>query len=217
MPSSGLMSTGGRSSVVALWMMLTVAAAGFATLLAGYLSAGTAWFAVGSIAMAGAVLLFMVTLFVTRAKPSWPAASTKPAFDYEQPAPLAPPLEPAADDLVEFSLVAEPPKPEPRPEGAWPEATEALWRKRRLERTQASNVGAFELPPSFQKRKEFTSTMPIVKRIFDDDPEPEEAPDPRDDKVRGQCGSCKTYMWAPKERPLKLRCPQCGKVALLTA
>lgn len=32
---------------------------------------------------------------------------------------------------------------------------------------------------------------------------------------RGSCGSCGTALWAPKTRPLNLRCPECDKLTLL--
>lgn len=35
------------------------------------------------------------------------------------------------------------------------------------------------------------------------------------DLARGQCSGCGTLLWAPKQRPLNLRCPQCDKITLL--
>lgn len=35
------------------------------------------------------------------------------------------------------------------------------------------------------------------------------------DRARGRCGECDTVILAPKQRPIKLRCPVCSKVTLL--
>ncbi|HUR63824.1 MAG TPA: hypothetical protein VM241_05010 [Candidatus Thermoplasmatota archaeon] len=35
------------------------------------------------------------------------------------------------------------------------------------------------------------------------------------DLARGKCSGCGTLLWAPKARPLSLRCPQCDKMTLL--
>jgi hypothetical protein len=38
---------------------------------------------------------------------------------------------------------------------------------------------------------------------------------PPPDLARGKCGGCGTLLWAPKTRPLNLRCPACDKITLL--
>jgi hypothetical protein len=35
------------------------------------------------------------------------------------------------------------------------------------------------------------------------------------DLARGKCSGCDTLLWAPKARPINLRCPQCDKITLL--
>lgn len=38
---------------------------------------------------------------------------------------------------------------------------------------------------------------------------------PPADLARGKCSGCGTLLWAPKTRPMSLRCPECDKVTLL--
>jgi hypothetical protein len=38
---------------------------------------------------------------------------------------------------------------------------------------------------------------------------------PPADLARGRCSGCDTLLWAPKARPINLRCPNCDKITLL--
>jgi hypothetical protein len=198
-----------------LWGFLTVASVGFALTLAGLVNRLDPLVGWGMTTMAFATLVFLFIQFwtVSVARTTPPAAPR--LDDLAQRAVNMKPLEPPPQDLVEFKVETVP-KPA-RPEGAWPEATQESLRRQRAAQ-QPMPTGEFELPPAFRKRQEFTKTMPIVRSVFEG-PEEEEEPEipQRPGKTRGQCSSCQTYIWAPKKRPIKLRCPKCGKVALLKA
>lgn len=229
-------SVGART--LTLWAFLTIAALGFALTAAGLTMAPDplVWWGVAIMGFATLVFLFIQFWHTQTSSAS---SASPPAPEPSRPRPVVgrpkKAVTPALNDqaqaavnlagsaeegLVEFTIDA-PPKPEPdaprprhRREGSWPEATETQWRRQRQKKLPP---GEFELPPAFQKRKEFTADMPIVRSIFEDEPEEDEAPVERDGKTRGQCGECGTYLWAPKRRPIRLRCPKCGKVARLTA
>lgn len=69
--------------------------------------------------------------------------------------------------------------------------------------------------PAAQRRNEWIGGLPLIKDVLG-----EAAPvtDPtRPGKTRGQCSNCSTFIWAPTQRPIRLRCPQCGKTATLEA
>ncbi len=226
-------SVGART--VTLWVFLTIAAMGFALTAAGLTTAPDGLVLWGVAIMSFAALAFLfIQFWQTQTGPAPQAAAAsgprpvrgrpkkaaaRALNDQAQAAVNK--TSGAEDGLVEFTIDT-PPEPEakppdrPRPEGSWPETTEAQWRR---QRRQTLPPGEFELPPAFQKRKEFTADMPIVRSIFEDEPEDDEDDGPveRDGKTRGQCGECGTYLWAPKRRPIRLRCPKCGKVARLTA
>lgn len=72
--------------------------------------------------------------------------------------------------------------------------------------------------PAVARRKEIVSGLPILSRVFADEPPAATQVQTRPDgKTRGQCGNCGTFLWAPSERPIRLRCPRCGNVKTLTA
>lgn len=227
------------------WFLLTLATAGFAVTLAGLTSAPGAYVGYGMAITAFAGLLFLINQFYgsvtggtqvadrqSAKRPTAPRVAaarqkTKPpaAAGYDLPPPDAVPDGPGVDQVDKepaFSI-KRPRRPvakKPRAEGAWPEATERLWRQRQGQGPQVRADGDFELPPAFRdgamlKRKKFLQEMPIVQHILDEAPGPTATR--RDGKTRGKCGGCGTYLWAPPERPIRLRCPKCGKIALLAA
>lgn len=72
--------------------------------------------------------------------------------------------------------------------------------------------------PAVARRREIVSGLPILSRVFADEAPAAIQVTPRaDGKTRGQCGNCGTFLWAPSERPIRLRCPRCGNVKTLTA
>jgi hypothetical protein len=192
------------------WTLLGIVFIGAAAIVAGLAASRAAWLVAG-VGLAGlAVAVFAaLTLRSTRApsKQNFEGlvSSTKheAPVEYEQTTP--------APQLVEFKAVGARPKPSAAMpaarEGAWPESTQRLWKQRQRERLP---VGEFEVPPAFKKRREFTRSMPLVRSVLEDDP-----PKPPPGKTRGRCGGCETYLWAPETRPIRLRCPKCGRVALL--
>jgi hypothetical protein len=79
---------------------------------------------------------------------------------------------PAADEEMEFTVVADKPRPtKPR-------------------------VVATEKVPLMVARKAGRGAVPT-------------------ELAQGKCGGCGTLLWAPKTRPVNLRCPECDKITLL--
>ncbi|HEX9816493.1 MAG TPA: hypothetical protein VGB18_05895 [Candidatus Thermoplasmatota archaeon] len=71
---------------------------------------------------------------------------------------------------------------------------------------------------AMQRRKEMVSGLPLLTSILADEPPAATQVAPaQPGKTRGQCSACGTMLWAPSQRPLRLRCPRCGHVRTLTA
>lgn len=68
-------------------------------------------------------------------------------------------------------------------------------------------------PATLERRNGFIRGLPLVKQILKEPAPPTLRPRPG--KTLGQCSGCGTKLWAPAARPIRLRCPRCGKVALL--
>ncbi len=63
------------------------------------------------------------------------------------------------------------------------------------------------------RRKEFAGKLPTVGAIL-------AGVDARNDPAtrdmtRGKCSQCESVIWAPKQRPILLKCPSCGHKARL--
>ncbi len=71
---------------------------------------------------------------------------------------------------------------------------------------------------AMQRRKEMVSGLPLLTSILaGEPPAATQVAAPPPGKTRGQCSACSTMLWAPSQRPLRLRCPRCGHVRTLTA
>jgi len=82
--------------------------------------------------------------------------------------------------------------------------------------------------PRAEMRERYTRNTPTLRAVLEEAPKTE-APvvraercpedfDPDwipDGKTRGRCGGCETLVLAPTARPIRLKCPQCGRVTLL--
>lgn len=106
---------------------------------------------------------------------------------------------------------------------AWPGAQKNTWRGTGID--EESDRAHPRRYPRQQFTEKYTRTTPLVRSIIDNGPpEPKPAPQPGagqfqaappPDKTRGACGRCGTILLAPKERPIKIRCPVCSKTTLL--
>jgi len=68
-----------------------------------------------------------------------------------------------------------------------------------------------------ERRREIVQGLPLLSSIFGTEPATtKEVAPQRAGRSRGQCGGCGTMLWAPAQRPLRLRCPKCGHVRTLT-
>jgi hypothetical protein len=117
------------------------------------------------------------------------------------------------DELIEFQLIDEKQSPtrlvvppafnmESHVEAAPPMRS----------REMAITTGA-----ALARRKEMVSGLPLLSTILADEPPVATmvtAPTPG--KTRGQCSACGTMLWAPTQRPIRLRCPRCAHVRTLT-
>lgn len=150
--------------------------------------------------------------------PSRAASNVYPPLGASQAPQGASSAAPQEEDLIEFELVTESEAPTRL---SVPPAFQ-------LEQTvDALAEGPIALQPAFQRddfvpavarRREIVSGLPILSRVFADEAPAATRVQPRaDGKTRGQCGNCGTFLWAPSERPIRLRCPRCGNVKTLTA
>lgn len=208
-----------------LWTLFGLALAGLAVL-----AAGLRW-ADPRIAYSGAAVLglcALLSLALHAFAPSGPvpiaqavAQSVKAApraiqFDYpalpsgtaHAGARTSPP---DGEELVEFELVQEPRAPTHL---VVPPAFQLEARVDAKGYTQ--RMPPLETGAAVRRRREMVSGLPLVRSILADDP-PEAmqvSPHPAG-KTRGQCSACGTMLWAPRERPIRLRCPRCGHVRTL--
>lgn len=231
-----------------LWILLSIAAVGFALLLGGLVGddafiqqAGLATLATGAICFlflqfwigATSAALFpprTPQLYLRRPglSPRFPTTVTEPlGFDYPGSGP-ADPASPLPGGLVLFepvSLVEGRVQPT-----AEEKATRVLTQSTNgtgavllgepslppvpRESSAGSSAGA---PPDYheavvQKRDEFLQRLPLVEQILK---APAAASKVKGRRTLGQCSGCGTKLWAPTLRPIRLRCPRCGRVALL--
>ena len=81
-----------------------------------------------------------------------------------------------------------------------------------LARSREITTGA-----ALSRRKEMVSGLPLLSTILADEPPAATmVPAPTPGKTRGQCSACGTMLWAPTQRPIRLRCPRCAHVRTLT-
>lgn len=122
------------------------------------------------------------------------------------------------EPLIEFELVTEPQAPtrlDVPPAFQLEDTVDAL-AEGPVALTPA--VQREDFVPAVARRREIVSGLPILSRVFADEAPAATQVTPRaDGKTRGQCGNCGTFLWAPSERPIRLRCPRCGNVKTLTA
>jgi hypothetical protein len=229
----------GRSSLLALWLFLTTAGCGLALIVATLVAPTLDLVPLGAAVLGSGALCFLVVQFwttgtrataapvPTAARPVDFAYSTaRPSRARGAPSPVRHHAAPAGseEDLVEFELVgtepaptslhvpaafqveaqadAEPPRPRP-----WIEQTISA----------ASTEPLRDYTPAVERRQEIVSGLPLLSSIFSEPTIAAETSTPsRNGKTRGQCGSCGTFLWAPTQRPIRLRCPKCGHVKTLT-
>lgn len=141
------------------------------------------------------------------------AAATPRVWDPSQtrrvPFGLGMDLQNQEEDLVDFELVEEKQLPTKL---AVPSAFQNDPPTVQREVTVATGA-------AMQRRKEMVSGLPLVASILADEPPAatQVVAPPAAGKSRGQCSACGTMLWAPAQRPLRLRCPRCGHVRTLTA
>ena len=141
------------------------------------------------------------------------AASTPKVWDPSQlhatPTGVGMDLTSTEDDLVEFELVGEKQLPTKL---VVPSAFDN-------DPPTASREVSVTTGAAMQRRKEMVSGLPLVASILADEPPAatQVTAPPQHTKSRGQCSACGTMLWAPMQRPLRLRCPRCGHVRTLTA
>lgn len=223
-------------SLLYLWFFLTLATIGFAVMMGGVWKAQPGWIAAGGTLMAFATLTFLFLQFWTtgvRAAPSaapWVsrsmpsaavprAASASPfGFISKLPQPTTAAVRP--DDLVEFETVPQAPTSLELP-GAFSttlHAEASAETGSRVPSPMAAIFGREDFVPAVERRQEIVAGLPLVASILAEGPEPHEAETvpSRPGRTRGQCGGCQTFLWAPMQRPIRLRCPKCGRVSTLT-
>jgi hypothetical protein len=234
----------GRHRLLALWLFLTIAAVGLAMIASSAWFSTPGLLTMGSAILASGAFCFLVVQFWTSGtRPSAVGASNARAIDYTfndaVPAPVLKPSNamPAAaavgrhhavppkfeEDLVEFENAGpEIPTTLKLPTAFQVEAqadAEPVARQPWIEQTIAASDGPLEreFVPAVERRHEIVSGLPLLSQIFSEVAPRTAAPTPeRGGKTRGQCGSCGTFLWAPSQRPIRLRCPKCGHVKTLT-
>ncbi|HUR62002.1 MAG TPA: hypothetical protein VM286_06525 [Candidatus Thermoplasmatota archaeon] len=106
------------------------------------------------------------------------------------------------DEEVEFTSVPAPPRTVPRPPVA--QAVRPV-----VQPAHPSPPRAASRPPASVAAPLAQKAPLVVARKAGKGPVPA-------DLARGKCSGCQTMLWATKARPVNLRCPECGKVTLLT-
>lgn len=124
------------------------------------------------------------------------------------------------EPLVEFELVTEPIAPTelqlpPAFQAYRRTDPEGAWRARDPPVARISDPEPFL--PATERRESILEGLPLISSILSGQPpEAQRVVGPPPGKTRGQCSSCGTYLWAPTQRPIRLRCPRCGHVKTLT-
>ncbi len=67
--------------------------------------------------------------------------------------------------------------------------------------------------PAYRRRHGWVQDLPIVRTVLDDAKPTLVAV--KAGRTRGQCSGCGATLTAPAHRPIKIRCPQCGRSARL--
>ncbi|MGB0651557.1 MAG: hypothetical protein ACPGQL_00010 [Thermoplasmatota archaeon] len=109
---------------------------------------------------------------------------------------------------------------------AWPgQRGVSDWTVQRNAHKRATERAQERRPPRDEFARKYTQTTPVVRNILTAPsggqqqaaaPPTVQGNRPKaDGKTRGQCGDCGTILLAPPQRPIKLRCPTCGRVAHL--
>lgn len=196
--------------------------------------------AVGLATAGAAHALLLLTFFATTVDPQEQAAvkeeppapaAPRPSrpvpelhFEYEDPQPAA---SAAPEHMVLPKAFQEGP---PTPGGE--EALVAFEAAPRAEARPAPRQAAPATPakrePREELRERYTRNTPTLRRVLEEEKQPEapvvraercpEEFDPDwipDGKTRGRCGGCSTTVLAPTARPVRLKCPQCGRITLL--
>lgn len=66
-----------------------------------------------------------------------------------------------------------------------------------------------------ERRAKMAEGLPLVGAMLADEGDVEKRPAAFADKTRGKCSRCSSMIWAPKRRPIVLKCPSCGHKAKL--
>lgn len=221
-----------RPLLLGLWSFFALATLGFVVFLAGVLAQAPVLMVFGAALLGLATVLYLFTQFWSAAgsEPSPRTPGARPALARAVaagPTP-APPRDRSAnfEHLMSHTLERIPP-PEPmtpdRHEhasvlvapGVSGSATEsALGRAPAPPRPPTGGADASPYGTAALRRKTIFHELPLVARILDDAP-PVAAP-PRNGRTRGRCSGCDAILGAPAQRPLRLRCPRCGRTALLS-
>jgi hypothetical protein len=205
-----------RHMVWGLWVFFTAATVGFVVLMGGLFgNEGTATLA-GAGLMAFSTLTYLFIHFWTTAHAAFSAA---PEDEVTPPrrVPVRLVQRPKApSDANPYDFDAPParavehagPAAAPTPPAV---VVSSNGHEEHLVATTAPRSD--HIVPATQRRSEWIGGLPIIKQVLG-----ETAPvtsSARPGKTRGQCSNCQTILWAPTTRPIRLRCPQCGKVAWL--
>jgi hypothetical protein len=204
-------------AVWGLWIFFTTATLGFVILLAGALEARPTAILTGAALMAFSTLVYLFIHFWTTARIALePAAAPMPTPSptsaarraVSQPAPRsdrpsdANPFHYPLEPLVSRAATHAPP-----PARAVEQELVAIGAPTAAA-DREHDRRAFV--PAAERRQEWIGDLPIIKEVLGTSA-------PRAGKTRGQCTGCRTILWAPAERPIRLRCPVCAKVAWLEA
>lgn len=212
--------------VWALWVFLTAATIGFVVLIGGIFGDLYGATLAGAGLMAFATMLYLFVHFWSTAHASFAATQRGLGLPTPEPIPGRPRAVHASgparrvqtpsdanafnfDHLVTHTL-----------ERTTTEGTPAVpqW-ERRAVMEQAVMAGSSTTtvverrPPATERRSEWIGGLPIIKEVLGDTGRPTDAAKPG--RTKGQCSNCRTILWAPAQRPIRLRCPKCSKVAWL--
>jgi len=213
-----------RRAIWGLWVFFTAATIGFVVLIGGLFGGDDQLTLAGAGLMAFSTLVYLFVHFWTSAHASLSAASES------EPAPVSAPAAPRRvaagrvervqqpsdanpynfDGLLSHTLERVAP---PQPVAVQAPARAATHSDNLVTTAPASRVSLEHIVPATQRRSEWIGGLPIIKQVLGE-AQPVTSP-ARPGKTRGQCSNCQTILWAPKQRPIRLRCPQCGKVAWL--
>jgi hypothetical protein len=201
-----------RTAVWGLWCCVTLAALGLVLVFTGAVAHRTETIWPGGALMAFAVMLYLILHFWSTAAASF--ASTRPT-----PAPVAAPMAKLRAHAVPPPVKARGPRL--FNEGVGWEASPKVGVEETLEAapvpvalaTNGHSVVERPRVSAMERRKEWIDQMPMAKDILGTPAPSAPVADSMEGKTRGRCGGCNTILVAPAARPIRLRCPTCGKVA----